>query len=329
MPTRTPTATGTPTPGETGEMTRQVFDETTWFATEYGPATVEFRSLTGRMRDLAYGLSRRSMITAANVATLRTLADRIEVNVEDRLAPHFDTSPSVVADTRELIDRIETLRAREDWDRVVAALSELSELHATFATESYVSRTFPRDPVRGPLVRYVARSGHAGDVVVVAYHVEADAVVRVQQSPSAYPGTPPGGRADVERYRTQFGPLAAGPAGDAVGTAGAYFTVTSPIGGRTAPMAVRRYRDATSAGKAIEQLLTGSVTEGGTAQFGGREWRRVFYRSAENADVMYADLTRAGPFLVVAGPSRRPWDDRPSDWIAPLELTWLWEGSER
>lgn len=319
------TPTATPAGAETGTATRRVFEEVEWFATEYGPATAEFRSLAARMRNLADGLSRRSSITPDDVATLHGVVGRIETVVEGRLGPHFDTSPSVVADSRELIDRVETLRERGDWDRVSTALADLHDLHATVATDSYVARTFPRDPVGGPAVRHVTRTGHAGDAAVVAYHVGADAVVRIRQNPGGNPRTAPGGRADVNRYRTLFGPLAPGPGGDALGDAGAYLTVTSLSYDGTTPLAVRRYRDAGAAGTAVEELLSGGVTGEGTTRFGGREWRRIFYQSG--GDVVYADLTSAGPFLVVAGPSRQPWEDRPSGWLAPLELTWLWEGS--
>ncbi|MFB6282303.1 MAG: hypothetical protein ABEH40_09815 [Haloferacaceae archaeon] len=322
--TATPAATPTPAPRPPGEATARVFDEVAWFAAEYGPATSAFRSLAARMRNLADGLSRRSSITEANVATLRGLADRIAAVVEDRLGPHFDTSPSVVGDTRRLVDRIATLRERRDWDGVSSALAELAERHATFATESYVARAFPRDPVRGPLVRYAAAPGRAGDAVVMAYHVGADAFVRAQETPGTYPGTPPGGRGDVRRYRTLFGPLAAGPDGRAPGDAGAYLTVTGLSGGATTPLSVRRYRDAAAATAAVEELLAGGVTAEGTARRGGREWQQVFYRPA--GDVLYADLTLAGPFLVAAGPSPRPWDDRDSAGpLGALRLTWLWE----
>jgi hypothetical protein len=307
-------------------VTERVFDGVAWFATEYDPATTEFRSLTGRMRDLADGLSRRSSIGDGDISRLRRLTGRIETTVEDRLGPHFDTSPSIVADTRRLVDRIETLHAREDWDGAAATLSELAELHATVSTESYVSRVFPRDPVRGPLVRAIAGDGHADDLVAVAYHVGGDATVRIQQNPAAHPGTPPGGRDDVGRYRTLFGPLAAGPGGEAMGDAGAYLTVSGLTGGGATALSLRRYRDEAAAERAVESLLSGSVTESRTAELGGREWRRVFYRPTDN--VVYADLTLSGSYLVVAGPSRQPWDDRPSDWLAPLELTWLWENAD-
>lgn len=325
--TASATPTATSTGAGTGTATRRVFEEIEWFATEYGPATTEFRTLAARMRNLAEGLSRRSSITADDVATLRGVVGRIETVVEGRLGPHFDASPSVVADSRELVDWVETLRERGDWDGVSTALADLHELHATVATESYVARTFPRDPVGGPAARHVTRTGHVEDAAVVAYHVGADAVVRIRQNPGGNPRTPPGGRADVDRYRTLFGPLAPGLGGDALGEAGAYLTVTSLVYDGTTPLAVRRYRDAGAAGTAVEELLVGGVNEEATTRFGGREWRRIFYQSG--GDVIYADLTRAGPFLVVAGPSRQPWEDRPSGWLAPLELTWLWEGAGR
>lgn len=322
-PTASATGTPTPTPETPGAATARVFDEVAWFATEYGPATAEFRSLTARMRNLADGLSRRSSITEGDVATLRGLADRIAAAVDERLGPHFDTAPSVVPETRSLIDRIATLRERADWDGVSAALSELAERHATFTTASYVARAFPRDPVRGPLVRYVSAPDRAGDAVVMAYHVGADALVRVQQTPGSYPGTPPGGRDDLARYRTLFGPLAPGPGGAALGTAGAYLTVTGLGTGTTTPLSVRRYPDAAAATAAVDELLSGGVTAEGTARRGAREWRQVFYRPAD--DVVYADLTLAGPFLIAAGPSPRPWDEREDDPLGALRLTWLWE----
>lgn len=316
-PSSAPTAT--PTPTAPGAETRRVFDEVEWFAAKYPHATGEFRSLAARMRNLADSLSRRSSVDDDAMATLNRLADRIGTSVSDRLGPHFDTSPSVREFTRERIDRIETLRSREDWDEVSRVLSDLAARYATFTSESYVARTFPRDPVRGPLVDYATGDGRADAAVLMAFHVGADAEVRIQRDPSAYTARPPGGRPDLPRYRALFGPLAAG-AGSA---AGAYLTVTSLISDRTVPLSIRRYRDERAAERAIDRLLSGGVTEEGTTEAGGREWRRVFYRPG--SDVVYADLTRAGPFLVAAGPSRQPWEDRPSGWRSPLKLTWLWE----
>lgn len=322
-PTPEGNATTAPTSGEADAATRRVFDGIAWFASEYGPATAEFTSLAARMRNLADGLSRQSSVSAADVTKLRGLTDRIEAVVADRLGPHFDASPSVVTETRERIDRVKTLRQRRDWDGASAVLSELRDLHATFATDAYVARTFPRDPVQGPLVRHVAGTGHVLDVAVVAYHVGADTVVRIQERTEVYPTAPPGGREVLERYRTLFGPLAPGPGGEARGEAGAYLTVTDLNGGGIMPLSVRRYRDAGAATAAVEALFDDGVTAERTTRLGEREWRRVFYRPA--ADVVYADLTRTGAFLVVAGPSQQPWEERPSGWLAPLKLTWLWE----
>ncbi|MFB6304635.1 MAG: hypothetical protein ABEH47_05670 [Haloferacaceae archaeon] len=317
-PTSTPTTpTATATPEDPGAATRRVFDEVEWFATEYGPATESFRSLAARTRNLADSLSRRSSIDREAVTTLERLFGRVETAVYERLGPHFDTSPSVRSFNRDRLERVETLRARQDWDGVARVLAAVADRYATYASEAYVERTFPRDPVRGPLVRYATAEGHAGDLVLMAYHVGSDSVVRVQRDPSAHRGTPPGGRADVDRYRTLFGPLSAGAGGEA----GAYVTATSLIDGRSLPLAVRRYRDDGAAASAVEGLLEDDVTAERTVRPEGREWRRVFYQS--ESEVMYAELTRTGRFLVAAGPGRRPWADRPTGWRSPMELTWL------
>ncbi|MFB6157340.1 MAG: hypothetical protein ABEJ34_05820 [Haloferacaceae archaeon] len=315
-PTPTSTPTPTPTPENAGAATRRVFDEVSWFATEYGPATGSFRSLAARTRDLADSLSRRSSVDKGAMRTLERLTGRVETAAYDRLGPHFDTSPSIRRFNRERIDRLRTLRAREDWDGVSAVLGEVADRYATYASAAYVDRTFPRDPVRGPLVRYATAEGHAGDAVVMAYHVTGDAVVRAQRDPGTYRGTPPGGQADMDRYRTLFGPLRAG-------SGGVYVTVTNPVSGRSLPLSVRRYRDEGAAAAAIEGMLGNDLAAEGTIRSGGREWRRVFYRSG--SDVVYAELTRAGEFVVAAAPDPRPWDDRPDGWRRPMELTWLGE----
>lgn len=315
--TATPPATAAAPSEDPGASTRRVFDEVVWFATEYDAATAAFRSLAARMRDLAKSLSRRSSVDDEALATLRGLGERVETAAYDRLGPHFDTSPSIREFNRERIERVETLQERGDWDGVSTVLTALADRYATYASEAYVAQTFSRDPVRGPLARAATAPGHAGDALFVAYHVGSGEVVRIQRDLEVYRGTPAGGADDVSRYRSRFGPLAA----DAGDEAGAYVTVHSLLDGGSLPLSIRRFPSGDAAAGAVERLLAGGVTAEGTVRTGGREWRRVFYRPT--SDVMYAEVTRAGPFVVAAAPSPTPWDARPDGWREPLELTWL------
>lgn len=322
-PGRTPNGTTSPPAGPSaadgGTATRRVFDELVWFATEYGPATDDFRSLADRTRNLAAAVSRRSSVGEDAVSNLERLTDRVETTAYDRLGPHFDTSPTVREFNREQFDRLRTFRAREDWDGAAGVLATVAERYATLATESYVATTFPRDPVRGPLVRYATADGHAEDAAFVAVHAATGESVRFQQAVGTSSGPRTGAPGDTTRYRTVFGPLSA----EAGSESGAYVTVKNLIDGRTLGLSLQRYADAATARRAVEGFLAGDVTEERTATFGGREWRRVSYRPGSAP--VYADLTRAGAFVVTVGPSERPWEDRPTSWQSPLKLTWMWE----
>jgi hypothetical protein len=322
-PSGNATATGTPAPpADPGAATRAAIAELRWFAESY-PATVsEFLSVTGRTRSLCDSLARQSSVGEADLRKLRGLGERVRTLVVDRLGPHFDAEPGLVGFTVDRLDRLARLRERGDWDRASSLLAGMAERYAAVSGESYVARTFPTDPAGGRLIRRLSGPDRADEVGVVAYHAGSDRVVRARRRPVDEAGGLAGGREALPGYRRRYGPL-----GDRTGRTGLLYLTLSDLATGAAPVSalIQRYRDADRAGAAVGRLLDGPVSAEGRVSFGRRRWRRVFYYAG--GDVVYADLVRLGAFVVAVGAATTPWDERPSGWTRPVELSWLWEGA--
>lgn len=319
-PTATP-ATATPVPGD-GSATDRVYAELTWFATQYRATVDRYRSTAGRARSLIGTLERQSSVSEADVERLRGLLARVEEILYGDLVPHFDAEPTVRSFNDEHLDRLATFRERRDWDGVQRVLGEMEERYRTLASEAYVASTFPTDPIRGPLVRLLTADGAAPEAAVNWYLPTEDYLARVQADPEEYEGEIAGGRSDVRRYEQLLGPVTIA----AFRESRAFLTYTSLAHGlESQPVFVQQYRDAPAADGAIRRMLSasGSVTADGTTTLGGAEWRRVYYQAA--SEVTYAHLRRTGRYVLTVAPSRTPWDERPTDWTTPLELTWFWE----
>jgi hypothetical protein len=317
--TPAPTTTAASKAGEEEwRATERVFDELNWFASAYEPTVGAFLSLSGRVRNLCDSLKRKGSVSEGDLRDLRGLTDGVERVAYDRLGPHFDTEPTLRAFNDEHLERIETLGARNDWDGAAAALRDMAAGYDEFASRAYVTNTFPRDPVRGPLVDYLTAPGRADEAVVLAFHEDEDETVRAQRRRDAYPGRPAGGQRDVERYRRLYRPLQH----ERGRTGLAYVTVNDVAHGGAVTLQLQRYRSVERGRAAFSVALSDPVSVETTTSLGGREWRRAFYH--EGSDVVYADVTRTGPFVVALGASRTPWADRDEAWHRPLGKTWLW-----
>ncbi|MFB6160137.1 MAG: hypothetical protein ABEJ61_03065 [Haloferacaceae archaeon] len=319
--TVTPTPTPTPAGGDES-ATDRAYAELQWFATRYRPTVDRYRSTAQRARSLLGTLERQSSVSEADVERLRGLLARFEEVLYEGLVPHFDVEPTVRSFNDERLGRIATFRQRSDWDGVQRVLAEMEERYRTLASDAYVARHFPVDPIRGPLARLLTADGAASEAAVRCYLPPADYLARVQADPDAYEGEIDGGRSDVREYERQLAPVSI----VASRASRAYLTYTSLVHGlQSQPVFVQRYRDAAAAEGAVGRMLSdsGSVTADGTAALGGAEWRRVYYQAA--GGVTYAHLRRTGRYVLTVAPSRTPWGDRAPDWTTPLELTWFWE----
>lgn len=320
--TATATATRTSSVGAAGSATDRVYDELTWFATEYRPTVDRYLSTAARARSLIGTLERRSSVGTDDVERLRALLARVERLVYEGLVPHFDAEPTVRSFNEEHLERLSTLRERGDWDGVQRVLGTMEERYRRLSSESYVTDTFPVDPIRGPFARMLTADGATAETAVVCYFPSADYLTRVQADVNAYDGGLAGGRTDVQEYEQLLGPVTVVASRESL----AYLTYTSLTHGmESRPVFVQRYSDAEGADGAVRRMLSasGSVTADGTATLGGSEWRQIYYQAA--GGVTYAHLRRTGRYLLTIAPTRTPWDERPSNWTTALKQAWFWE----
>ena len=298
-----------------------MFLEIEWFARQYRPTVDRYLSTTSRALSLLESLERQSSLSTDDIDRLASLLGEVETLLYDRLAPHFDTEPSVAAYNEQRLSELRTLRERQDWDEAQNVLGGMVSRYGTLSTQGWVARTFPTAPAGGRLARLLTRQDAADRTGMMVYYAPTDYLGRVQADPDAYEGQLGGGRNDIPGYERSF---------DAVGIAAyrsarAYITFTDlTFGLRTQPVYVQQYRDAERAQSAVRRMLSasGAVSAEGATELGGQEWRQVFYQA--NGGVTYAFLLRTGRYLITAAPSQTAWDERSRNWEQPLALGWFW-----
>jgi hypothetical protein len=319
--TPTPEPTATPAVSRSGTATDRVFEEVEWFGRDLRPTVERYLSWASRALGLLESLDERSSVSARDLDRLRSLFDDLEAVLYDRIAPHFGTEPSVRSYNAERVSELRTLRGRADWDAVQRVLAGMVERYETLASESWVARTFPTDPVQGRLAEVLTADGRAADAATLVYYAPTDYLVRVQRDAAAYAGELAGDRDDLPGYDRTFDPTSVA----AYRTARAYVTYNHlGRGPRAVPVFVQQYEDEARAGSAVDRMLSqsGAVSADGTRTLGGQDWRRVFYQA--NGGVTYAFVLRTGRYVLVTAPSRTPWDEREDGWTAPLSLGWFW-----
>lgn len=135
--------------------TRNVVDDTVWFATEYPAAVATYREaireMIAEIDKVRNAVDSDDAVTVEMVDRLdaagRTAADR----AAEALEPHFHPHARIVSRTERHVKPLRTFAPRDDIDRFLEELARMRRGFAGVGTATYVDETFSRDPIHNRL----------------------------------------------------------------------------------------------------------------------------------------------------------------------------------
>ena len=279
---------------ELAAATRDVVDDTLWFAHEYGRETRAYLTAIGdvieEIRDAREAIDEADAIEDDDVADrLETVGLEAADRAAEALEPHFSPRASVENRVERHVDVLRTFIPRNDVDRVLEELTRMEDSMREIGRRSFVDDEFSREPIHNRLLSdRLLPSQHSddhdetldttmieigvGDGFETAakrpYHdVDDDDVPLIRGSPMTS-----NARLDSD-YRTELR-ARLGPVTQSAGRTAELFFVFSErpepgdhtdgvwihdLGGPA--LYVQRYEDADTATEALEAALEGGETE--------------------------------------------------------------------
>lgn len=336
------TARAPPNP-ELAPVTRGIYAETRWFATQYEDAVRAFRDAAGKALATVQRVRDQGGINENTLAVVDRAVDRVLSVVEARVEPHFNVSGYIEAETGRHITVARTFAGRGDIDRAQEELGRLAAFLENLTRPTFANRNLSRNPVRNRLLSFLRvreRSGddeRPGELFEVwdersgftTYAYGGPSRVRERQSNDDVGAFD---EADRSLYGSRFGPALSADREGAVYVLARRLPERSnqpdPIRPERYPpnaVVVQRFADTAAASEARRALVEdGPVSVEGTARLGRTEMDRVYYRML--GDVLYAFAFQTAEFLVVVAPTEVAWNER-IDWARGLSRTWLFPGS--
>lgn len=279
--------------------------------------------------------------------------------------PHFHGARKEAAFAEEAMEVLERFTDYGDRAMVVAGLLRLYRHYRTMIGPGYVVEHLSNDPIRNRLVEYLGPS-HVGSELPALYEVdyvgrrdhaafahsrsiddEHVAALNEAEPTSSIDGATFDDTSvtlqdvvsplEVHRNRVDAAFVVVNfwvPTGDE----SRYYPAELEAQG----IAVQRFEDETSAESASRRIAAekGSVVDELT--FGdGPDGAWKAFRYEFEGERWYTAVRRVGSHVLIAGPSRRPFEHRPDgidgrpdvfddetpEWKAPFVLAWIWSGS--
>jgi hypothetical protein len=333
-----------PTPAAHADLaarTGTIVGEIDWFATEYDDAIVAYRNAINRLLRAIEQIRESADISSHDLERLRNGTGTVARTTQQEITPHFDVHHWLRNPENELYRTVEKFAHRGDWDRADEALAEMYTFYETRQRGHTIDQELSNDPIQGLLLRTMRAESIPG-AVHERHDVRANvdpALFEVYHPPSRYgeyayseQDTRVWGDAIIPRYDlTAFEQL--DELQEGIERTGAAYVVANLRSERQPKrwtyelpnevVSLQRYVSSAAAVRAVDGMIEAAVSQEGTEDLGGREWRRVYYY--DDGDITYAYLLRAGRYLLATAPSRTAWEERREHWTDPLKLTWLWD----
>lgn len=336
-------ARATPNPG-LAPVTRGIYTEARWFATEYEPTVRAFRSAAEKALATVQRVREQGDLNENTLAVVERAVDRVLSVVESRVEPHFNVTGYIRGETDRHLEVTRTFAGRGDIDRAQEELGRLASFLENLTRSTFANRNMSRNPVRNRLLSFlrVREEGDADETPGELFEVwdeRSGFTTYAYGGPSRIRERQPNDEdvgafdeRDRSLYGSRFAPALAADREGAVYVLARQLPERpdqpDPIRpGRYAPNAlvVQRFADTETATEARRALVEdGPVSVEGTTRLGRTEVDRVFYRAM--GDVLYAYLLRTAELLVVVAPTEVAWNER-IDWARGLSRTWLWSGA--
>jgi hypothetical protein len=129
-----------PPNGELATVTRGIFEEVRWFATEYEAALRGYRDVLGRAGATVERVHSKSGIDENTLGVIERAVERVLAYVDDRIEPHFGLRGYVESNARRHVEVARTFAGRGDIDRAQEELRRLEALLENLASPRFVAR---------------------------------------------------------------------------------------------------------------------------------------------------------------------------------------------
>ncbi|MFB6156964.1 MAG: hypothetical protein ABEJ34_03885 [Haloferacaceae archaeon] len=319
-------------------VTRGIYAETRWLATEYEGAVRAFRNAAEKALSTVQRVQNQGDVNENTIAVVERSVERLLSVIESRLVPHFDITGYVESRTSRHLRVTRTFAGRGDIDRAQEELGRLGTFLENLTRPTFANRNLSRNPVRNRLLAFLRAREQDGDPdreLFEVWDAGSGFTTYAYGGPSRIreEGAEDAGSFDAQHrslYRSRFAPAVSDASEGVVYLLARRLPAREdqpdPLRPEQYPanaIALQRFADVETATRTRQALVQdGPVSVEGTARIGRSEMDRIFYQAM--GDVQYAFMLQTAEFLVTVAPTEVAWNER-IDWTRGLDQTWLWK----